>query len=62
VFVLFGYALGQVASGTIDVNDDHVRLDVMPSLADGSAGRQDTAGDPRTGEEGPERARASASS
>jgi hypothetical protein len=22
-------ALGQVASGTIDVNDDHVRLDVM---------------------------------
>jgi hypothetical protein len=50
-------ALGQVASG----NDRRQRrsrpIGCDASLADGSAGRQDTTGDPRTGEEGPERAR-----
>jgi hypothetical protein len=59
-------ALGQVASGTIDVHDDHVRLDVMlpwllALLADKIQPAIRAEGTLMLEKKGPERARASAS-
>ena len=42
-------ALGQPASGTIDIAEDHARLEVRPAVAPGADRREGSAGDPEPG-------------